>query len=94
MALFFRRDIRFHFAGIAVVFHFARQRPEIKVGVMGYPEFATAKRGRENQEKSLTPMAEIIRKAIAQAEKTRKAGKRIEVKSPSLGNNEYSRKKK
>ena len=71
-----------------------RQRPEIKVGVMGYPEFATAKRGRENQEKSLTPMAEMIRKAIAQAEKNRKSGKRIEVKSPSLGNNEYSRKKK
>ena len=39
-------------------------------------------------------MEEMIRKAIAQAEKTRKAGKRIEVKSPSLGNNEYSREKK
>ena len=39
-------------------------------------------------------MGEMIRKAAAQAEKTRKAGKRIEVRSPSLGNNEYSRKKK
>jgi len=70
-----------------------RQRPEIKVGVMGYPEFATAERGRENQENSLTPMAEMIRKAIAEADANRKSGKRIEVRSPSFENNEYNHKK-
>lgn len=73
-----------------------RQRPEIKVGVMGYPEFATAERGVENLEKALTPMAEMIRKAIAAADENRRTGKRIEVKSPVLvveeGSNEVARK--
>ena len=64
-----------------------RQRPEIKVGVMGYPEYATAERGVENLEKSITPMAEMLKQAIAEAEENRKSGKRIEVKSPVLGRN-------
>ena len=50
-----------------------RQRPEIKVGVMGYPEYATAERGVENLEKSITPMAEMLKQAIAEAERTEKA---------------------
>lgn len=61
-----------------------RQRPEIKVGVMGYPELATAERGRENVENAIAPMAEMVKKAIAQADENRKSGKRIEVKSPVL----------
>ena len=61
-----------------------RQRPEIKVGVMGYPELATAEKGVEYVEKPITLMAEAIRKAIAQADENRRTGKRIEVKSPVL----------
>ena len=61
-----------------------RQRPEIKVGVMGYPEMATAERGVENIQKGIDPMAEAVKKAIAQADKNRRTGKRIEVKSPVL----------
>ena len=61
-----------------------RQRPEIKVGVMGYPEMATAERGVENIQKGIDPMAEAVKKAIAQADENRRTGKRIEVKSPVL----------
>ncbi len=61
-----------------------RQRSEIKVGVMGYPELATAERGFENIEKRITPMAEFVRNAIARADENRRSGKRIEVKSPVL----------
>lgn len=62
-----------------------RQRAEVKVGVMGYPEYASAERGVENVESAITPMAEMIKKAIADADENRKSGKRIEVKSPVLG---------
>lgn len=61
-----------------------RQRPEIKVGVMGYPELATAQRGIENVENAITPMAEMVKKAIAQADENRRSGNRIETKSPVL----------
>lgn len=61
-----------------------RQRPEIQVGVMGYPELASAERGVENMESSLPLMAEMVKKAIAQAEESRRTGERIEVKSPVL----------
>ena len=61
-----------------------RQRPEIKVGVMGYPELATAERGVENVENAITPMAEMLKKAIATADENRRNGKRIEVNSPVL----------
>ena len=36
-------------------------------------------------------IGEMIRKAVALAEKNCKSGTRLEVKSPSPGNNEYSR---
>ncbi|MBE6399602.1 MAG: creatininase family protein [Lentisphaerae bacterium] len=61
-----------------------RQRPEVKVGVMGYPEFASAERGMENVKNAITPMAEMVKKAIATADANRKSGKRIEVISPAL----------
>ena len=38
-------------------------------------------------------MAEMIRKAIAEADANRKSGKRIEVRSPSFENNETNKKK-
>ena len=56
-----------------------RQRPEVEVGVMGYPEFASAERGMENVKNAITPMAEMVKKAIATADANRKSGKRIEV---------------
>jgi creatinine amidohydrolase/Fe(II)-dependent formamide hydrolase-like protein len=61
-----------------------RQRSEIKVGVMGYPEFATAERGRENVECAISIMADMVKKAIADADENRRTGNRIEVKSPVL----------
>ena len=61
-----------------------RQRPEIKVGVMGYPELASAELGREFVEKPIEIMAEMIKKAIADADENRRTGNRIEVKSPVL----------
>ena len=74
-----------------------RQRPEIKVGVMGYPEFATAERGVENVEKAISLMADMVKEAIAQADENRRTGKRIEVKSPVLvvekGSSEIAREK-
>ena len=42
------------------------------------------KRGVENVEKAIGLMAEMVKKAIAQADENRKNGKRIEVKSPVL----------
>ena len=74
-----------------------RQRPEIKVGVMGYPELATAERGVENVEKAISLMAEMVKEAIAQADENRRTGERIEVKSPVLvvekGSDEIAREK-
>ena len=61
-----------------------RQRPEIKVGVMGYPELASAEFGKLAVESAIAPMAEMVKKAIADADENRKSGKRIEVKSPVL----------
>ena len=61
-----------------------RQRPEIKVGVMGYPEFASAEFGKLAVESAISVMAEMVKKAIADADENRKTGKRIEVKSPVL----------
>lgn len=61
-----------------------RQRAEIKVGVMGYPELASAEFGKLAVESAIAPMAEMVKKAIADADENRKSGKRIEVKSPVL----------
>lgn len=56
-----------------------RQKEEVKVGVMGYPEYAAAERGIENMELAMDPMAEMVKKAIAAADENRKSGKRIEL---------------
>lgn len=74
-----------------------RQRPTVKVGVMGYPEDATAERGVEAVESAITPMAEMVKRAIAKADENRRTGERIEVKSPVLvvekGGTEIAREK-
>ena len=56
-----------------------RQKEEVKIGVMGYPEYAAPERGVENMEKAIGPMAEMVKKAIATADENRKTGKRIEI---------------
>ena len=61
-----------------------RQRPEIKVGVMGYPELASAEYGKLAVESAISAMAEMVKKAIADADENRRTGNRIEVKSPVL----------
>ncbi len=54
-----------------------RQRPEIEVGVMGYPESASAEIGRRDVESAIEKMVLPLKKAIADADTARKNGKRI-----------------
>ena len=56
-----------------------RQKAEVKIGVMGYPEYACAEHGVENMRLAIEPMAEMVKNAIATADENRKTGKRIEV---------------
>ena len=74
-----------------------RQRPTVKVGVMGYPEDATVERGIEAVESAIEPMAQMVKRAIAKADENRRTGERIEVKSPGLvveqGSSEIAREK-
>ncbi len=60
---------------------FTEQRAEVKVGVMGYPEKASAATGRKITEEILANAAIGLRKAIAAAEKARKGGNTIEIKN-------------
>lgn len=57
-----------------------RQRAEIKVGVMGYPEGASAEIGRRDVESAIDRMAPVIQKALADAACARRTGQRIEMK--------------
>ncbi|MFA6291043.1 MAG: creatininase family protein, partial [Victivallales bacterium] len=57
------------------------QRAEVKVGVMGYPEKASAATGRKITEEILANASPVLKKAIAQAEKARKSGARIEIRT-------------
>ncbi len=61
-----------------------RQRSEVKVGVMGYPELASEEFGVESVECAIAKMAEMVKDAIHQADENRRSGARIEVKSPVL----------
>lgn len=56
-----------------------RQRPEVKVGVMGYPQSASAELGRRDVESAIKAMYPAIQKAISDAEQARRSGKRIEM---------------
>ena len=53
------------------------QRSDVKVGVMGYPEKATAQLGRKIEEEFAENASKAIKEAIAQAEENRKSGKRF-----------------
>lgn len=55
------------------------QRPEIKVGVMGYPEQASAELGRQNLKDMVDTMAPALQKAIAMAAEARRSGEMIEI---------------
>ncbi len=58
------------------------QRPEIKVGVMGYPERAKAETGVKNLEDVIRGMIPVLKDAIAKASEARKTGKMVEIADP------------
>jgi creatinine amidohydrolase len=60
---------------------FTGQRPEVKVGVMGYPEKGSAATGRKITEEILATAVPELKKAIAAAAKARQNGTAIEVKN-------------
>lgn len=53
------------------------QKPDVKVGVMGYPERASAATGKKIEEEFLSNAVPALREAIAAAEAARRSGKRI-----------------
>lgn len=57
------------------------QRSEVKVGVMGYPEKASVATGKKITDEILKNAKTGLKKAIAQADKSRKSGKMIEIKN-------------
>ncbi|MFA6569380.1 MAG: creatininase family protein [Victivallales bacterium] len=60
---------------------FTEQRREVKVGVMGYPEKASAATGGKITGEILVNAATGLKKAIAAADKARKNGTAIEIKN-------------
>lgn len=72
---------RSSFTGLNDEIQFTEQRREVKVGVMGYPEKASAATGRKITEEILANASPVLKKAIAQAEKARRSGARIEIKT-------------
>jgi creatinine amidohydrolase len=53
------------------------QREDVKVGVMGYPERATAERGAQIEREFVENASAALKEAIAQADRARKSGERI-----------------
>jgi 5,10-methylenetetrahydrofolate reductase len=53
------------------------QRSDVKVGVMGYPERASAETGKQIEAEFLANAGLAIRQAIAAADEARRTGKRI-----------------
>ncbi|MDD2479769.1 MAG: creatininase family protein [Victivallaceae bacterium] len=53
------------------------QRPDVKIGVMGYPERASVETGKKIEAEFLENAVPALRKAIADAEEARRTGKRI-----------------
>ena len=53
------------------------QRKDVKIGVMGYPEPASAELGKQIEEECLKLGGDAIRKSIADADEARRTGKRI-----------------
>ena len=50
---------------------------DVKVGVMGYPERATAERGAQIEREFVENASAALKEAIAQADRARKSGERI-----------------
>jgi creatinine amidohydrolase len=59
---------------------FTEQRPEIRVGVNGHPEKASAETGRKIMEEFVKNAGIFLRKAIADADEARRKNGRMEVK--------------
>ncbi|MCX6984325.1 MAG: creatininase family protein [Lentisphaerae bacterium] len=72
---------RTSFTGLNEEIMFTEQRAEVKVGVMGYPERATAATGEKLNEEILKNAVPALKKAIAAAVKARKNGTAIEMKN-------------
>jgi creatinine amidohydrolase len=72
---------RTSFTGLNEEIVFTEQRAEVKVGVMGYPEKASAATGRKITEEILANVVPRLKNAIAQADKTRKNGNAVEIKN-------------
>ena len=53
------------------------QREEVKLGVLGYPEQATAELGRKMAEECVENGSKLLQKAIAAADEARRNGTRI-----------------
>ncbi len=53
------------------------QREDVKIGVMGYPERASAETGRKIESEFLEGASEVLIKAIREADEARKSGRRI-----------------
>ncbi len=73
-------QLRTSFTGLRQEIVNTVQRPEIKVGVMGYPERAKAETGVKNSEDVIEHMIPVLKKAIEMADEGRKTGKMVEVK--------------
>lgn len=59
-----------------------RQKSSVKIGVMGYPERATAETGRKLESEILATSIPAMKKMIAMADENRKSGKRITIPTP------------
>ena len=53
------------------------QRPDVKIGVMGYPERASVETGKKIEAEFLENAVPALQKAISDAEEARRTGKRI-----------------
>ena len=72
---------RTSFTGLSHEIPFTEQRAEVKVGVMGYPEEASAATGKKINDEILKHAVPALKKAIASAAKARHDGTAIEIKN-------------
>ncbi|OGV31039.1 MAG: hypothetical protein A2020_00185 [Lentisphaerae bacterium GWF2_45_14] len=70
-------QVRSLFTGMKHEIPTTTQNPEIRVGVMGYPESASVETGRKMFEEILENSVRAIREAVSGAEEARKTGKMI-----------------
>jgi creatinine amidohydrolase/Fe(II)-dependent formamide hydrolase-like protein len=72
---------RTSFTGLNEEIPFTVQRTEVKVGVMGYPEKASAATGKKINDEILENAVPALKKAIATAAKARRNGIAVEIKN-------------